>query len=201
MESKASPHHETTICSVGSTSNLRNRTCRGGFYLALLFQKQIEILVGSAILFAFLTWLGSGADFIGLFRDMFKQAREKEAKRKTAIYAQLEPLFASLRGELFFALEAYNQKNSVNYSAHLASFQSMMDQQYAKSGFRQALSNASEVYDKFLSIHEKIQQSFRNNGNYGSLIAEKGLASFVQRATEIEPSRIVVFVILCVCAP
>jgi hypothetical protein len=154
----------------------------GGFYLALLFQKQIEILVGSAILFAFLTWLGSGADFIGLFRDMFKQARDEETNRKTVIYAQLEPLFTSLRGELFFALEAYNQKNSVNYSAHLASFQSMMDEQYAKGGFRQALSNAPEVYDKFLSIQERIRESVRNNGNYGNLIAERGLASFVQSA-------------------
>jgi len=39
-----------------------------GFYLAIVLQKQIEILIGAAIIVAFLSWLGSGTDFIGLVR-------------------------------------------------------------------------------------------------------------------------------------
>jgi hypothetical protein len=49
----------------------------GGFYLALYLQSQIALLAGIAVLFAFLTWLGSGTDIIGLLRDWYK---EKGAK-------------------------------------------------------------------------------------------------------------------------
>jgi hypothetical protein len=153
----------------------------GGFYLALLFQKQVEILVGSAIIFAFLTWLGSGADFIGLFRDVVKQKREEETQRKTAIYHELEPLFRQLHNELFLALEAYNQRNAVDYSSHLVSFETAIDQLIAQGKLMQQTSWAPEVYDKFLAIRERIQDSFRNNnGNYGRLISEKEIAPLVQ---------------------
>lgn len=47
----------------------------GGFYLALYFQNQIALLAGIAVLFAFLTWLGSGADLLGLLREWYKETR------------------------------------------------------------------------------------------------------------------------------
>ncbi|MGA9150168.1 MAG: hypothetical protein WBZ36_06305 [Candidatus Nitrosopolaris sp.] len=50
----------------------------GGFYLAVAFQRQIEVLVGAAIVLAVLTWLGSGAELLGLLRDWYKEQREQE---------------------------------------------------------------------------------------------------------------------------
>ena len=50
----------------------------GGFYLAVWFQKQIEVLVGAAVVLAVLTWLGSGADFLDLLRDWYKEKRDEE---------------------------------------------------------------------------------------------------------------------------
>jgi hypothetical protein len=48
----------------------------GGFYLAIYLQNQIALLAGVAILFAFLTWLGSGAELLGLLREWYKERRE-----------------------------------------------------------------------------------------------------------------------------
>ena len=50
----------------------------GGFYLATFLQNQIEVLIGAAILIAFLTWLGTGADFLGLLREWYREKREAE---------------------------------------------------------------------------------------------------------------------------
>ena len=50
----------------------------GGFYVANALQKQIEVLIGAAIILAFLTWLGTGANFIGLIRDWYKDKKEAE---------------------------------------------------------------------------------------------------------------------------
>ena len=49
----------------------------GGFYLALYIQTQIALLAGVAVLFAFLAWLGSGTEIIGLLRDWYKEEHEK----------------------------------------------------------------------------------------------------------------------------
>ena len=49
----------------------------GGFYLALYLQNQIALLAGTAVLFAFLTWLGSGAELLGLLRDWYKETYRK----------------------------------------------------------------------------------------------------------------------------
>lgn len=51
----------------------------GGFYFAVALQRQIEVLVGAAIVLAVLTWLGSGAELLGLVRDWFKDQREQES--------------------------------------------------------------------------------------------------------------------------
>jgi hypothetical protein len=50
----------------------------GGFYLAIAFQRQIAVLVGAAIVIAVLTWVGSGADLLGLLRDWYKDKRDEE---------------------------------------------------------------------------------------------------------------------------
>jgi len=50
----------------------------GGFYLAVALQKQIEVLVGAAIVLAVLTWIGSGANLVGLLREWYKDKREEE---------------------------------------------------------------------------------------------------------------------------
>jgi len=50
----------------------------GGFFLATALQAQIEVLIGAAIILAFLTWLGTGADFVGLLRDWYREKKETE---------------------------------------------------------------------------------------------------------------------------
>lgn len=47
----------------------------GGFYLATAFQKQIEVLIGAAIVLAFLTWMGSGSEFFKLIREWYKEQK------------------------------------------------------------------------------------------------------------------------------
>jgi hypothetical protein len=54
----------------------------GGFYLATALQKQIEALIGAAIVLGFLTWLGSGTDFLRLVREWYKDKREEEMAPK-----------------------------------------------------------------------------------------------------------------------
>lgn len=49
----------------------------GGFYLALYTQSQVALLAGIAVLFAFLTWLGSGTEIITLIRDWYKEGQQK----------------------------------------------------------------------------------------------------------------------------
>jgi len=50
----------------------------GGFYFATALQKQIEALIGAAVVIGFLTWLGSGADLLGLLKDWYREKREAE---------------------------------------------------------------------------------------------------------------------------
>lgn len=50
----------------------------GGFYTAVALQRQIEVLIGAAIVLAVLTWIGSGADLLVLLREWYKDQREQE---------------------------------------------------------------------------------------------------------------------------
>lgn len=52
----------------------------GGFYLATALQKQIEALIGTAIVLAFLTWFGSGTDFMPLLRDWYRETLEAKKR-------------------------------------------------------------------------------------------------------------------------
>jgi hypothetical protein len=54
----------------------------GGFYLALYLQDQLHILVAVAIVIAFLTWFGSGADIMGLLREWYKDKQAEKFRPK-----------------------------------------------------------------------------------------------------------------------
>jgi hypothetical protein len=48
-----------------------------GFYITNFLQNQLEVLIPVSVALAFFTWLGSGADFVGILRDLYKERREK----------------------------------------------------------------------------------------------------------------------------
>lgn len=45
----------------------------GGFYISNALQNHIQVLAIGAIIFAFLTWMGSAADYLTLLRDWLTQ--------------------------------------------------------------------------------------------------------------------------------
>lgn len=47
-----------------------------GFYTYAAIQKRLEVLIPAAIVFAALTWAGSGADFLGLLAQWYKDIQE-----------------------------------------------------------------------------------------------------------------------------
>lgn len=49
-----------------------------GYYIALSFMNKVTILALGAFGFAFLTWVGSGADLLCLLREWYKDKREQE---------------------------------------------------------------------------------------------------------------------------
>jgi hypothetical protein len=49
-----------------------------GFYMSNFFQKQIQVLIGAAVVLAVLTWIGSATDLLGLLRDWLREKREEE---------------------------------------------------------------------------------------------------------------------------
>ena len=49
-----------------------------GYYYALSLMNKIELLALGAFAFAFLTWVGSGADILGLLREWYKDKKEEE---------------------------------------------------------------------------------------------------------------------------
>jgi hypothetical protein len=48
-----------------------------GYYLALSLMNKIALLAIGAFGFAFLAWVGSGADLLGLLRDWYKDKKEE----------------------------------------------------------------------------------------------------------------------------
>ena len=50
----------------------------GRFYFSNALQKQITVLLGAAVVVGFLTWIGSGADLVGLLREWYKERRKKK---------------------------------------------------------------------------------------------------------------------------
>lgn len=63
----------------------------GGFYLYALLQNQIQVLIPATVVLVFLTWLGSGADFLGLLRDWYKDRKDEE--RRIASLPQLNIIY------------------------------------------------------------------------------------------------------------
>ena len=49
-----------------------------GFYASNIWQNNLEVLVPAALVLALLTWLGTGADFLGLLREIYNERRQKE---------------------------------------------------------------------------------------------------------------------------
>ena len=49
-----------------------------GYYIAIYQLNQIGLLALGAFGFAFLTWVGSGADLLGLLREWYKDKRAEE---------------------------------------------------------------------------------------------------------------------------
>jgi ABC-type proline/glycine betaine transport system permease subunit len=52
----------------------------GGYYVALWQQQQYQVLLLGAVALAILAWLGSGADLLGLLRELYKDRKEAEEK-------------------------------------------------------------------------------------------------------------------------
>jgi hypothetical protein len=52
----------------------------GGFYLFALLQNQAQVLIPATVVLVFLTWLGSGADFLGLLREWYKDKKEEDKR-------------------------------------------------------------------------------------------------------------------------
>jgi hypothetical protein len=51
----------------------------GGFYMYALLQNQVQVLIPATVVLVFLTWLGSGADFLGLLKEWYKdKIKERE---------------------------------------------------------------------------------------------------------------------------
>jgi hypothetical protein len=57
----------------------------GGFYTYAALIKQLDLLIPVAITFAFLTWLGSGADFLGLFQKFYDDMKREERNAYSGI--------------------------------------------------------------------------------------------------------------------
>lgn len=74
----------------------------GGFYIAVALQKQIQVLIGAAIVLAVLTWIGSGADLLGLLREWYKDKREEERVPKLGFdeFFKIDSQEAGATGEL-----------------------------------------------------------------------------------------------------
>jgi hypothetical protein len=106
----------------------------GGFFLATALQEQIEVLIGAAIILAFLTWLGTGADFLGLLREWYRE--KKDAERTPTleagkIYKNLEDVYfltlKKVKGEglaegcaAYLTVQGTNINNSATVWEHAA---------------------------------------------------------------------------------
>jgi hypothetical protein len=77
-----------------------------GYYYALSVVGKIELLALGAFGFAFLTWVGSGVDLVGLLRDWYKE--KKEAERQPSLN-QGVLIFTESRNLMMFG-EEYDTK-------------------------------------------------------------------------------------------
>ncbi len=79
----------------------------GGFYLATILQKQIEVLIGAAIIIAFLSWIGSGTDFIGLIREWYKDKQDRKSKGDLEFG---KPIKITKNSITFYFIEVINKR-------------------------------------------------------------------------------------------
>lgn len=86
----------------------------GGYYLALYLQKQFEAILAGVALLAFLTWLGSGADLLGLLREWYKETKEKEKSRKAKLRIHTKNLNQEVYKLLLHIFVRQDYKNKID---------------------------------------------------------------------------------------
>jgi len=74
----------------------------GGFYFSNALQKQIAVLLGAAVVVGFLTWIGSGADLVGLLREWYKERREEERVPKLVFAGEFVRYFPYFEGYMHY---------------------------------------------------------------------------------------------------
>jgi hypothetical protein len=121
----------------------------GGYYTALAMEKKIGLLLPAAVIFAILSWLGSGADFLGFFRDWYKDVQEERGQRKQKIAEHSNKLVSEFEEKL----NKDNQILGFTWKSFFDSFE------YSKE-FRQHLfSGHNELYDLLYQVIESEQST------------------------------------------
>jgi hypothetical protein len=83
----------------------------GGLYLALYLQNQIALLAGLAVLFAFLTWFGSGAEVLELLRNWYKESKVADEEQKKIPRIEYEPQIFDAENHRFSGIAKRVGKN------------------------------------------------------------------------------------------
>jgi hypothetical protein len=79
------------------------------FYIANVIQKRIDLVIFGVVIAAILGWLGSGADLLGLLRDMYKDYRKEKMMPELIINDKifLEKTDNEGHGEKFYDSKYY----------------------------------------------------------------------------------------------
>jgi hypothetical protein len=155
-----------------------------GLYFAFFFQGQVVILASAAILFALLSWVGSGADLVGLLREMYVRGKDEERREKSMMHSTTEPLLSLFRRDIHEAEKAATDNNAVNYSAFMLSFQKKWRDAQADNSLRYVSRNAHLIFETLQSVQKEIQPIPVSNIGYGSLMENEKLKSLLHRATK-----------------
>ena len=127
----------------------------GGFYLSLYFQRQIEVLIGAAILLAFLTWFGSGTDLINLLRDLRKEETEKREKRQQEIRQHTDTLIQKVESDANSSeIEGLDWDTHLNFSRYRKEIL-----QHLYTGQRElfdSLNKAVELRSQHIDVDQKL---------------------------------------------
>lgn len=132
----------------------------GGLFLALFYQGQAVILAGAAIVLAFLTWLGSGADLMGLLREIYKEGKDEEKRTKRAVYESVEPQLSKLRRELVFAQQAHTDNDIPKNETHLLAFHHLLQDSSASGNLRYISKNAPSAIAILLRVNDRVTQPY-----------------------------------------
>lgn len=129
-----------------------------GLFLAFYLQGQAVILAAAAVIFAFVAWLGSGADIVGLLREVYKEGKDEEKRAKSVVYSSVEPQLSSLRRELVLAQRSHGDRAYPTYCGHLDAFQKLLRDAEASGVLRHISRNAPQVMNALRKVDERIGQ-------------------------------------------